>query len=348
MATTLKRVKLWTIVAVGSAAACMASLMPANAATVNQWRVSYTQTAGQGAFTDIAADNKTDAWAVGHLGTASYITHWNGTKWMTVRLSAVTGYQLDDVAATSPGNVWIFAQNNTGNWAFHYDGAHWHKIPVTDMDGEAVLGPTDLWTLGWAGCQAIVNGNDVNCSTIVAHWTGTAWSYGEINGQITALAGTSEANLWAVGRSTAPGTPNAGIAYNLSGGQWTPVSLPDPQAYELDDVTTTAAGDVWLTGSLLSGHHNVIALHKTASGWHQVTAPSTVRAHAWPAASDGHGGVWLSAGVHWTWQTWVNASGLLVPFSAPLARIPGMSGSAWSVRVGSGGHPQILIYGPLP
>jgi hypothetical protein len=107
--------------------------MPAMASTGNQWRVSYTQTAGQGAFSGIAADSKTDAWAVGHLGTQSYITHWNGTKWMTVRLSAVTGYQLDSVVATSPGNVWIFAVNNTGNWAFHYDSAHWHKISVTDM-----------------------------------------------------------------------------------------------------------------------------------------------------------------------------------------------------------------------
>jgi hypothetical protein len=124
----------------------------------------------------------------------------------------------------------------------------------------------------------------------------------------------------------------------------------NPQAYELDDVTTTAAGDVWLTGALLSGHHNVIALHKTASGWHQVTAPSTVRAHAWPAVSDGHGGVWLSAGAHWTGQTWVNASGALLPPSTPMARIPGMSGSYWSAPPvgGSGGHPQIFIYGPLP
>jgi hypothetical protein len=76
-------------------------------------------------------------------------------------------------AASSPADIWAVGQST-----IHFDGTNWTAFPApmihgdntSNLNGVAVLSPTDAWAAG------IVNIGNANPGQVIEHWNGTAWS----------------------------------------------------------------------------------------------------------------------------------------------------------------------------
>ena len=321
------------------------------AASVNQWRLAFVESTTPGSLGEVAATGPGDAWAIGDTLPAEgtdlpYVAHWNGTRWQTVRIAALSGYMLMDVAASSKDNAWILAVNqaNTAQQkAFVYNGAHWRPLDlpaganVGDVEAEShnlvVLGPKDVWVTTASG---------------VTHWNGTTWTPAPIKAGIDAITGTSDGNLWVNGST---------FAYHRVNGHWVSVGFSAARGTMWTGVATTSPSDVWIGGMSVRNPNAEYVLHQTTHGWKTITVPPGMSGSPGVITSDGHGGVWPNFQGHYTGSTWI----LTAIWNAPvqgvswvnMVKVPGTAGSYWAA-IGAGldgrhnGYPGIFVYGPLP
>jgi hypothetical protein len=289
------------------------------------WRVAWRGPGdGLAGLSSVAADSKSDAWAVGIRGlnaaARGYLLHWGGTHWRTRALPA-TGLRPLEVRASSPSDVWVFGAYAGSGAAFLWDGSRWHKTMLADAGGggqAAVLGPSDVW-FGVPSCPT--------CQ--VMHWNGTHWSALALPPKfvMTGLSGSRPANFWLVGFIQRRTGANRGqiAAYRWVAGSWTRVRLPNMGTTIVAGVAAVAPGNVWIVNEWSKSPR---PWHWNGARWRQLPAPPVQIGPTFVFAPSGRNEIRVSAIGLWNGRRWL--IGPQLPDGLDMATIPGTT-SAWMV-----------------
>jgi hypothetical protein len=305
------------------------------------------------AVTAVSAD---DVWAVGsseNTTTGDYstlIVHWNGTAWSQVPSPNPSTPQngLTGVSAASASDVWAVGGRGglerTGGkqrtLTEHWNGTAWSRVPSPNpsppqaegnsLNAVTAVSPTDAWAVGWEG-----SGNpNVDNTSMILHWNGTAWSQvaspPPAGAGANALTGVSavkgKAAAFAVGEAVVSekATPNV-LRWNSS--QWRQQAVPEPGSVgnSLSAVSMLSASDAWAVGDY-SKPGMVLPMYPLAMYWDgtawsvtktpglgdqsELNAVTTVSAtDAWAVGAslvgDSINGVTLI--LHWNGKTWTKS-----------------------------------------
>jgi len=315
--------KRWMAAATAGLAAVFGLAAPGAAkASSSNWYQVY-QSGYSGAFFDIAAISKSDAWAVGELENSKgdtiyepFIRHYNGSGWLTVTIPGAKNVTSDYVAASSASNVWIAGStsNFTGSEVYRYDGSHWHKVALPALAsvlGLVVLAPNNVWAIGSLGT---VSGN-------VFHWNGSRWVGYDFNVLPQSISASSADNVWMAGIGYS-GKTQLAVAYQWNGRTWHNAHLARTVLLAGPAVSAVSPSDVWVGWSTET---SADALHWDGHHWHVVKAADDVAADSSDIITDGQGGWWWGPFARLDGSTW---TGVAIPEASaggwgPVVRIPG-------------------------
>ena len=261
----------------------------------------------------VAALSSSEAWAVGYQNdnnlndSRTLAEHWNGTSWTVVKSpnpgstpncqNSNTGNFLNAVAYVSASDVWgvgfFFPCNGPLRpMALHWDGTQWKPVrtPALNTNDNAVFnsvvafGANDVYAVGY---QPATNGA---VQTLIEHWDGTNWTVmtspnpSATGNTLTAVAGTSASDLWAVGTSTdAPTTSIQTLTLHFNGTSWAVVPSPNPLPKQFlnqnvfQSLTATSSSDVTAAGYLLdsaSFRFLTFVEHWNGTAWTVSTTPN--------------------------------------------------------------------------
>jgi hypothetical protein len=248
---------------------------------------------------DVAALPGGTAWAGGQTPNhRESVYHLTGGQWHSTALAGPPGSFVADVSATSPANVWF---SNNADQAGHRSGNGWAVKsfgPNSQLDGVLTTGPGNTWAFTYqqATGQAVAH-----------HYNGTSWQATTLPAAVggAGLTGpysaSSSSNIWTWAWT------NAGVTtMHYDGTKWQTASLPANLIpafpnLEPERMLAESPGNVWATADNFSLQGNnviqgpVVLLHWDGHSWSKITGQLPAGALTGPIASDGHGGLWLSA-----------------------------------------------------
>ena len=193
---------------------------------------------------------------------------------------------FDGVSAASATEAWAVGASqalaNSQPLAEHWDGRAWHTAAVPLPSGAATgrlggvleLAPANVWAVG-----AIDTQSGTGQRTLIEHWDGTRWSVipspnprtgAGTTDELTAIAGTSASDLWAVGFF---GTDvfNALLFEHWNGQAWSFVRPPTITGDMFGEaVTAIAPDDAWAVGDSAGG---TVSAHWNGTRWALVPTP---------------------------------------------------------------------------
>ena len=166
--------------------------------------------AAKNLLTDVDGASAGDVWAIGNMGDDGYggtavglVTHWNGSAWSNVDVSALfadntlSGYEFSDVVVAG-NDVWVVGTGFHRSlfamvpFSLRWNGQVWQRsimtgAPGTGFNGVAAISSSQVYALGG--------------STGIARWTGTSWTAETttVPGSLVDGAGTGTSTVWAVG-----------------------------------------------------------------------------------------------------------------------------------------------------
>jgi hypothetical protein len=362
-----------------AAAVVMGALIagPAAAAT---WTIVPSQAVGTGSvLSGIDALSTTDAWAVGGSGNG-LVERWNGTRWATVASPDLIGDHsnpnnsagLSAIDATSATNAFavgtanVFGGSGGGAVALRFNGTAWSKTTVPNATGQSfsdvqAFSATDAWAVGHS--MPSVTG-----LTLARHWQGSSWtqvatpSPGTRDNVLTAVAGTSPSDVWAVGyyRDLPYGNrARHSLVLHWNGSAWSRVTSPDVGNAQtvLEDVVALSPTDAWAVGytNSFGGNTSAIALHWDGAGWTVAAAPALgtldhvtalSATDIWASGTDSDGGLQFAnwRGSAWTLTPAPTPGGAGTPSLSSLSALaPGTVWAAGSVWDGTNGTGQPLV-----
>jgi hypothetical protein len=178
---------------------------------------------------DVAAFGANSAFAVGTIASGGgsgpeqpVVTHWNGSTWTRtiIRLPsgsgagglvAVSGSSSSDVFAMGDyilkGRVYLLVE--------HWNGSAWTQVtmpssakPNAEPLDVVSVGPGDMWMDGYTASEV----------SRFWHYNGT-WTLEATPPGLGPIAGTSDTNIWMVGRYSSSGTP----LQHFNGSSWSSV-----------------------------------------------------------------------------------------------------------------------------
>jgi hypothetical protein len=342
-----------------------AGLPAAQAATTPRWRVFHAIPAANSVLDDVTAVSASDAWAGGSTPAQTPVLyHWDGRRWLTVPRPGTAGWFASSVSASAPGNVWAAISN--GDAVDHWNGRAWTRTSFgapsgTLIGGVVTLGPRDTWAFSY---------NESTQRETAHHFNGRSWRSGPLpasvdgGGEAGLVSASSAADIWAFGSAH-----GAWVTTHYDGKSWGTVPLPAglvPAGQELlpERIVAQSRRDAWATLLSVSsaGAGPAVLLHWNGTRWARVTRGIPAAALLGPVASDGQGGLWLSAETpayapylahyrngHWTRVT-VPAAAQGAVSVASLALIPGTRTLWGAGAVAAGGFgttkgAAILAYG---
>ena len=171
-----------------------------------------------------------DVWVGGADGT---VLHWDGLGWTMHDLPADEDGSLPDVIrlqALADGRVWVVSGQ-----AFRWDGEAWTGTgnrPLTDVwasGADTVYGTSEAGVHQWQGD---------------GEWTTVAQIGGGALSGLSAIWGSSEQDVWAVG--TVGNHPGSPVALHYDGAEWTTVETG--ATGRLNDVWGLGPDAVWIVG----------------------------------------------------------------------------------------------------
>ncbi len=187
-----------------------------------------------GVYCDVwssAPDNVWIAAATNQWGPGM-LFHFDGTRWLTWAMA----HSVTSVRGRASNDVWAITMEGSffglESTLFHFDGTRWVEVagPSLSTLGRLSAAGGTLWTAGTA-----ILGN----SKIEYRWDGTAWTAVDTFASqgLTAIAGSSPNDLWAVGMD--------GIASHFDGQAWKAVGARTTPLY---DVLEVGNQDDWAVG----------------------------------------------------------------------------------------------------
>jgi VCBS repeat protein len=319
-----------------------------------------------------------ETWAVGNVGAAQRPNQtltelYNGSVWSVVPSpNQGTGNNALNGVSMIPGAGWAvgYAQVS-GKYdplALGWDGTQWSMASTGTFPSDALLTGVDTLADGsaWAaGFQRTAAGTR---QTLIEQESGGTWTpvaspndgTATTDNSLTAIAGTQDTGLWAVGWRESPGGLQPVILrYDTTQPSPTWVSVtgaggvPAPGAVDtvLTGVDVLSADDVWAVGYYFDGSVNQpLALHWDGSTWSNSPIPGAgmlrkVRALApdnvWAAGTvyNGTAQVYQSLVEHFDGTSWTPVESANAPASDTeiigLATDPGGSSMTLVGRQGS-------------
>jgi hypothetical protein len=243
-----------------------------------------------GSLTLVAADSPTDVWTVGsHSGaspdeTVTRVLRYEGTAWREVPfpLGNQPSGNLVTGLAVAAGHAWLVGNRGSAVVIQEWDGVAWQarRPPAQCVSGGTSFGgmpnfctfksvvafaANDVWACGngsWSGFQG----------PALFHWDGATWQPVDlgVNQQqyyLSAVAGRSARDLWAVGNLFNSGTPfvvhGDGTSWKVVGG------LRDGL---LPTVTLDPAGAPWVASNTTAPDATLSVLG-TSGTWVGTRAP---------------------------------------------------------------------------
>jgi hypothetical protein len=332
---TIKRAGIAGVIA--SAVALAGAILPAQAATPGWRQVDshhYGAAVNYSSYVTVVATSSKNAWAFGGTdlsggnGTTqqSVAVHWNGSTWSSGKLPA--GVTSDIIAASAPAANDIWAVTFNGGWVLHYNGSTWQvakRLPVARNDG-LDLDTTDVLAFS-AKNVWVFGGSGFGPGEGTWHYNGSTWTQSTgVAGDLGVASAASPSSIWALGGS---GVPAADALVYYDGHTWKSAVSSALNGFSLDSVTALPgkATDLWVGASSRSNAYQSYLLHY-GDHWSKVGVPWGLAIRS-SVASDGHGGLWFSAGdkssqkylVHWApgnkWQRVVVNADLGTPELIP-------------------------------
>ncbi|GAA2297268.1 hypothetical protein GCM10010402_64740 [Actinomadura luteofluorescens] len=218
-----------------------------------------------------------------------------GDTWSNVALPAAAApYRFNAAAATSASNLWLAAQLNSSgdsHAVLRWNGTAWStfKVPLSFQPSDiATTGPASAWVVS---------------SSAAKRWNGTSWADTPIGIKPRAITAVSPTSAWAVGWA-GEGLP---ATAHWNGTSWTTVPFPPVDgvvrgeiASALSDVYAASENDVWAVGTVRvpdeagkTVSRSMLA-HWNGTKWTSVLGAAGT--YMTKVASDGAGGIWVSAG----------------------------------------------------
>ncbi|HEX4092446.1 MAG TPA: hypothetical protein VHZ33_27310 [Trebonia sp.] len=324
-------------VAIGTLAFGASASASVTSAASPGWRQVYSKHYGAAnnysAYNAVVATSKGNAWAFGGSNVAGgndlpIAAHWNGRAWAASALPAGAAGEISAASAPAANDVW--AVTFFDGYVLHWNGSRWtvakHLLGGGELTGVTALSPTNVWVFGGSGFGPGLG---------TWHFNGKTWSqwHGDATGLQTGSA-LSATNIWALGGTQAP---FSGIMHYT--GTWRPVTASVLTGLQFRSIVALSATNVWVTAETGEGSQVVPYLLHFNGKWTRYKLPWAV----FPAedlASDGQGGLWLSAlssgGETYLVHRTAKGAWSRAPFVNPgkgvvggLAQIPGTS-SLWA------------------
>jgi hypothetical protein len=176
----------------------------------SSWRLSAAPIVA--AYERLAAVDATgpaDAWAVGSASSdiqsaplVPLALRWNGTRWVSMTLSAPGGTALAGVDALTPSDVWAVGSSSDAAgpqpYVARFDGSSWRRVATPTIAGGGEL--TDVVALSPSTVVAVGRSNG---APLVLRWNGTSWTRettpASSNPFVTGAAAGGPNAVWAVG-----------------------------------------------------------------------------------------------------------------------------------------------------
>jgi hypothetical protein len=200
---------------------------------------------------------------------------------------------LQAVEASASDNAWavgfyIGTEGVYETLAERWDGSAWTLVetpnvgPYGDwLNGVAAVSRSEAWAVGsTAGDPATYTS-----TTLVEHWTGSAWSvvpspspsqdplYGA--NQLNDVRVFAPNDVWAAGWQWVP-SGSAPLVERWDGRRWRVSKTPNTGDKELQALDGTSSSDIWAVGHTLSvseGHQS-LAMHWNGRSWTVVPTPN--------------------------------------------------------------------------
>ena len=294
--------------AFGSAATIAGGPALAAVAAVPGWRIVSTDSR-PGIDDEIAviALSSSNAWSGGNVSPSHtsegvpFIEHWNGHRWRASRLPGGLSGTIEVISASGRKDVWAFGANfsGIGAYALRYNGHAWRlmkRFPsLGTVTGAAVRSPANVWMFsGFSGAVEHFNGSRWRAITVSPDEQFYDSAKILPDRQIWALAAQNGTE------DVVTGTPKG------SGYTWTTTALTGYSAGHsgsspLTTIVPVSGTDVWALGGglrIVKGrdHWYPLVAHYNGVKWQKVPVSGSFTLQQDAAASDGHGGLWLTTG----------------------------------------------------
>jgi hypothetical protein len=240
---------------------------------------------GNTLLASVSAESADDVWASGstqiHGRYEPFVEHWDGETWQSTDLPEGLVGRIVSLSALSSTDVWAlgatYVDGASGADVLHWDGSAWsvvHALPYAHRQGYELgslltISTTDVWAVGYH----VFRDTEPAYVPYVLHWDGSTWSGqdapappGWHDSHFTAVSGTSDDDLWAVGLQTnKPYGPGVPLVEHWDGSAWTVTGLPslDKRTF-FEDVEAIGQDDAWMVGEM---HSNKLTLHWDGTDW---------------------------------------------------------------------------------
>jgi hypothetical protein len=279
-----------------AAAMTLSMAAPAQAATTG-WRPFFRQHYGAQAnfsgYMAVVASGKNDAWAFGGSaltggpGTPGtpVAEHWNGRSWRGSPLPRGLHDTIEAASAPSANDIWAVTQ--FGGYVLHWNGVRWSlakQLPHASggqLTGVTAVSARDVWVFGGGGFTGGLG---------TWHYNGRVWRQWKGNAiGLEEGAAVSASDIWATGGAV---TPDSTIMH-FNGISWRTVTAKALSGLQFADIRAFARNDVWADATAAASNQPSWLVHFNGTQWTRFKIPWKVVPDS--LASDGRGGVWLSA-----------------------------------------------------
>jgi hypothetical protein len=183
----------------------------------------------------------------------------------------------------------------------HWNGTTWRRVPVPpgtslgDSSAEplAASSASDAWI--FPGSSAQVGSLWYYVYDYALHWNGTAWHASGFPAKmiVQSAADLGPGDVWAFGTLQTSANTTVPYAARYNGRAWQRVKLPvAPMA-----IGTVGRNGLWVVGpTVATAAKSAGLLHWNGVAWRVIALPAAI-SYVDAMTQDGHGGVWLSAGI---------------------------------------------------
>jgi hypothetical protein len=260
----------------------------------------------------------------------------SSSAWHQVYQANASG-SFFQIAAISNRNIWAVGDTSTKTgktiyqpFVRHFNGISWQAIAIPHSSGS-----TADWVSASSASNVWVGGRKDSSTAIsvIYRWNGARWSRIPVPAmtylQDVDVLGPD--NVWAFGDS---GT----VAYDIfhwNGSKWQHF-LPDNTNFIPQDISASAANNVWISGFAYSGRKQVVAAYRwNGTAWHAVSMPHPTLNDGGPdVTAVSPSNVWIgwydtttSHALHWDGHQWRTVS--LSYYADPTDIVPDGKGGYW-------------------
>jgi hypothetical protein len=339
-----------TLAAARPAGAAQAGAASLSASARPAWHVDYRVPGTN--ILGLSAAGQREAWAIGTGPNGGLLLRWDGARWRSVLYPDHRHYLPTAIYALSATDMWLFGSDSAQSEEsiLHWTNGTWQtmSLPVNAQNVQ-VLADNDIWLAGGdlPGCYD--RSLDSQGCTVTAHWNGSKWHFYPLRAVgVESFAGSSPANVWAVGESYLRQKPCCGggstqtfrpLVFRWTGSHWRSTSLRLPRAPWALSIVARSSRDAYVAAAT-HADRRACAMHWTGRRWSPFYLPGQPGPCVW-TISDYRRGLWLVGPpahlftwVHWTGKRFTHTPGFVPNHSGyntdglTLAAVP-HSTSAW-------------------